>query len=105
MFCVPASHSPTRLRRPAARERAVPLAYTISGINVKEKINLHINFVSRACAKKRTEVASPVRASRPLSGEFERAGVELVIGALFREQLFVGAALDDAAVVEHHDDV
>ena len=32
------SHSPTRLRRPAARERAVTLVYTISGINVKEKL-------------------------------------------------------------------
>ena len=37
--------------------------------------------------------------------KLECAGVELVIGSFFRNQLFVAAAFDDAAVVEDHDDI
>ena len=37
--------------------------------------------------------------------EFECAGVQLVVSALLREQHLVIAALDDASVIQHHDDV
>ena len=37
--------------------------------------------------------------------KLERAGVELVVGALFGDEAFVGAPLDDAAVVQDHDTV
>ena len=37
--------------------------------------------------------------------QFQRAGVELIVGALEFEQVVVRAALDDAAVVQHHDGV
>ena len=37
--------------------------------------------------------------------ELKRAGVELMAGALLGDQVFVGAALDDAAMVENHDAV
>ena len=37
--------------------------------------------------------------------KLECTGVELVIGSFFRNQLFVAAAFDDAAVVEDHDDI
>ena len=33
------------------------------------------------------------------------AGIELVIPALFRNQLVVGSPLDDAALFQHHDAV
>ena len=39
------------------------------------------------------------------SFKLECPGIELIIGALFREKLFVVAALDDPSVVEDHDDV
>ena len=34
--------------------------------------------------------------------QFESAGVELVVGALLGDQILVGATLDDAAVIQHH---
>ena len=34
--------------------------------------------------------------------QFKRSGVELVVGALFLEQLFVAAAFNDASVVKDH---
>ena len=37
--------------------------------------------------------------------QLERAGIQAVVGALLRDQILMAAALDDAAVVEHHDDV
>ena len=37
--------------------------------------------------------------------EFHGSGVELVVLALLGDELVVGAALDDVAVVEHHDHV
>ena len=37
--------------------------------------------------------------------EFHGSGVELVVLALLGDELIVGAALDDVAVVEHHDHV
>ena len=37
--------------------------------------------------------------------QLERAGIELVVHSLLGDQLLVVAALDDAAVVEHHDRV
>ena len=33
------------------------------------------------------------------------AGVELVVGALLGDQVFVGAPLDDPSVIQHHDAV
>ena len=37
--------------------------------------------------------------------QLECAGVELIVGAPFGDELFVASALDDAAVVEDHDNV
>ena len=87
----------------------------------KEPQNVKAGFQERTLTRAKTTVICKGHCSRQgiaggLSGQgnlpaparlrkLERAGVELVIGALFREQLLVGAALDDAAVVEHHDDV
>ena len=34
--------------------------------------------------------------------QLKRSGVELVVGALFLEQLFVAAAFNDASVVKYH---
>ena len=34
--------------------------------------------------------------------EFERACIELIVGAFFGDQAVVVSALDDASVVEHH---
>ena len=36
--------------------------------------------------------------------QFKGAGVELIIGALFSQQLFVVAPLDDLPLLQHHDD-
>ena len=41
----------------------------------------------------------------PFLFELERTGIEVVIRPLLFQQLFVRAAFDYAAVVEHHDDV
>src|SRR5699024_6114519 len=37
--------------------------------------------------------------------QFQRAGVQLVVGAVLGDQLVVGAALDDAAMVQNHDGI
>ena len=37
--------------------------------------------------------------------QLERAGVELIVLSLFGDEFLVRAALDDPAVVEHHDSV
>ena len=37
--------------------------------------------------------------------QFERTGVELIIGALLGEQLFVVAAFDDVSMIQYHDDI
>lgn len=37
--------------------------------------------------------------------EFEGAGVELIVGAVFSHELVVVAAFDDATVVHNHDDI
>ena len=37
--------------------------------------------------------------------KLERAGIELIVYALFLNELFVAAAFDYSAVVENHDDV
>ena len=39
------------------------------------------------------------------SFQLKGAGVELIIGALFGHQLFVAAALDDASVIQHHNNI
>ena len=37
--------------------------------------------------------------------QFHRAGVQLVVLALLRDQLVMRATLDDVAMVEHHDHI
>ena len=41
----------------------------------------------------------------PALFEFEGAGIELVVLALLGDEVIVGAAFDDAAMVKHHDNV
>ena len=37
--------------------------------------------------------------------QLQRAGVQLVVGALELDQILMGAALDDASMVEYHDGI
>ena len=37
--------------------------------------------------------------------QFERTGVELIVGALLGEQLLVVAAFDDVSMIQYHDDI
>ena len=53
-------------------------------------------------AKSAAQGRSPCRAA---SREFKHAVVELIIHTFLAEQFFVVAALDDAAMVQHHDGV
>lgn len=50
-------------------------------------------------------LGSIILISPPLSLQLEGAGVKLVVGAVLGHEFFVGAAFDDAAVIEDHDDV
>ena len=37
--------------------------------------------------------------------QFKRTGIKLIVFAVLRDKLFVVAALDDTAVLQHHDNI